>query len=57
MGQLQRLRDKLDLTNSAATEFHVEAALLLDLPIDLLFRQTNTRERSADRDVGPKNVG
>src|ERR1043165_5414221 len=47
MRELQRLRDELDLANAATTEFHVEAALLLDLPIDLLFGEPHTRERTA----------
>src|SRR5689334_8060192 len=55
MGQLQRLRDELDLANAAATEFHVEADLLLDLAIDLLFGKPNTRERSTHTHVRTKD--
>src|SRR5690242_3698116 len=36
MGQLQRLRDELNLANATAPEFHVVTTLLLRLPIDLL---------------------
>jgi len=55
MGQLQRLRNKLDFTNSTTAKFHVEATLFLNLPIDLLLRATNARERSANRDIWSKN--
>src|SRR3954451_7855295 len=57
VGELERLRNELDLANAAATEFHIEAALLLCLSIDLLLRKTNTRERTADRDVRTKDHG
>src|SRR6185436_19595188 len=56
MGQLKRLRDELDLADSAAAKFHIESALLLDLPIDLLFDQTNAFKCAAHRDVSSEDV-
>src|ERR1051326_4044956 len=43
MGQLQRLRNKFNLANPTASELHVVAALLLRLPIDLLFREPDKK--------------
>src|ERR1044072_9196879 len=55
VSKLKRLRDELDFANAAATEFHVEATLLLDLSIDLLLRETHARERPAHRNIRTKN--
>ena len=45
VGQLQRLRDKFDLTDAAAAELDVVTALLFSLAIDLLFREPDAGER------------
>src|SRR5688572_22351618 len=54
--ELKRLRNKLNLTNPAPAQLHVETTLLLRLPIDLLFRQPHTLERETHRNIRTKNM-
>ena len=51
VGNLQRLRNKLDLANTAAAKLHIESALGLSIRVDHLLRSANTTERALDRDV------
>src|SRR5690349_13423766 len=56
MGQLERLRNELDLANSTTPKLHVITTLLLGLPIDLLLRQPHAVQRPTHRDIGAKHI-
>ena len=56
-GQLESLRDEFDLSYSTPAQFHVKAALLFNLVIDLLLCQTDTGKGIRYGNMRSKNVG